>query len=222
MTDLPSLFGNIDVYLFDQLLRGRIRPGMTVLDAGCGGGRNLVFLLREGYEVYALDPNPEAVRAVRALAGQLAPGLPATNFRAEALEAGSFPDHAADVVISSAVLHFARDEEQFRAMLLGSWRLVKPGGLFFCRLASSIGMEDRVARLDGRRFLLPDGSERFLVDEAYLLSLTSELGGVLLDPLKTTVVQDQRCMTTWVLGKPAREDSPFGEVSAMRGFPSSP
>jgi len=202
MTDLPSLFGPIDVYLFDQLLRGRIRPGMTVLDAGCGGGRNLVFLLREGYEVYSLDPNPEAVRAVRAMAGQLAPRLPETNFRVEALESSSFPDHVADAVLSSAVLHFARDEEHFRAMLLGSWRLVKRGGLFFCRLASSIGMEDRMTSLGGRRFLLPDGSERFLVDEPYLLDLTSELGGVPLDPLKTTVVQDQRCMTTWVLGKP--------------------
>ena len=50
-----------------------------------------------------------------------------------------------------------------------------------------------------RRFTLPDGSDRFLVDEAYLLALTKELGGRLLDPLKTTVVQDQRCMTTWVL-----------------------
>ena len=202
MTDLPSLFGPIDIYLFDQLLRGRIRPGMTVLDAGCGGGRNLVFLLREGYEVFALDPNPEAVRAVRAMAGQLAPRLPETNFRVEALESSSFPDHVADAVLSSAVLHFARDEEHFRAMLLGSWRLVKRGGLFFCRLASSIGMEDRMTSLGGRRFLLPDGSERFLVDEPYLLDLTSELGGVPLDPLKTTVVQDQRCMTTWVLGKP--------------------
>jgi SAM-dependent methyltransferase len=202
MTDLSSLFGPIDIYLFDQLLRGRIRPEMTVLDAGCGGGRNLVFLLREGYEVYGLDPNPEAIRAVRAMAGQLAPRLPETSFRVETLEAGSFPDHVADAVLSSAVLHFARDEAHFRAMLLGSWRLVKPGGLFFCRLASSIGMENRVTRLDGRRFLLPDGSERFLVDEPYLLDLTSELGGVLLDPLKTTVVQDQRCMTTWVLGKP--------------------
>ena len=202
MTDLPALFGPIDIYLFDQLLRGRIRPGMSVFDAGCGGGRNLVFLLREGYEVYGLDANPEAIRSVRALASELAPSLPAANFRMEPLESSSFPDEVADVVLSSAVLHFARDEEQFRAMLLGSWRLLKPGGLFFCRLASAIGMEDRVIPLAGRRFRLPDGSERFLVDEAYLLELTAELGGELLDPLKTTVVQDQRCMTTWVLGKP--------------------
>ena len=45
--DLQEQFGNIDIYLFDQLLRGRIGPGMRVLDAGCGGGRNLVYLLRE-------------------------------------------------------------------------------------------------------------------------------------------------------------------------------
>ncbi len=201
MIDLAALFGPIDIYLFDQILRGRIGPGMTVLDAGCGGGRNLVFLLREGYDVFALDPNPEAIRAVRSLAGELAPRLPAANFRAEAAESSSFPEHAADVVLSSAVLHFARDESDFRAMLQGSWRLLKPGGLFFCRLASSIGMEDRVTPLGGRRFRLPDGSERFLVDEKFLLELTAELGGRLLDPLKTTVVQDQRCMTTWVLRK---------------------
>lgn len=203
MLDVPSLFGPIDIYLFDQLLRGRIVHGMTVLDAGCGGGRNLVFFLREGYEVYAVDADPGAIRAVRALADQLAPGLPEERLRAEPIESSTFPDSVADVVLSSAVLHFARDEAHFRAMLHGTWRLLKPRGLFFCRLASSIGMEDRVTPLGGRRFRLPDGSERYLVDEPYLLELTAELGGTLLDPLKTTVVQDQRCMTTWVLRKDA-------------------
>jgi len=105
------------------------------------------------------------------------------------------------VVLSSAVLHFARGDDQFDAMLRGTWRVLKPGGLLFCRLASSIGMEQQVRRMDGRRFLLPDGSERYLVDEALLVELTEELGGRLLDPLKTTVVQNQRCMTTWVVRK---------------------
>jgi len=105
------------------------------------------------------------------------------------------------VVISSAVLHFARDDEQFRAMLRGTWRVLKPGGLFFCRLASSIGIENQVKRVSGRRFLLPDGSERYLVDEALLVALTKELGGHLEDPIKTTVVQNQRSMTTWVVRK---------------------
>jgi SAM-dependent methyltransferase len=201
MTDLSERFGPIDIYLFDQILRGRIRPGMTVFDAGCGGGRNLVFLLREGYEVAGVDPNPEAIRSVRALAARLAPKLPVENFRVGPVESSTFPEPSFDIVLSSAVLHFARDEAHFRAMLLGSWRHLKPGGLFFCRLASSIGMADRMKPLGDRRFLLPDGSERFLVDQEYLLGLTAELGGVLIDPLKTTVVQDQRCMTTWVVEK---------------------
>ena len=199
MLDLDSLFGQIDIYLFDQILRGRIAPGMRIFDAGCGGGRNLVFLLQQGYDVCAVDPDPAAIRGVRALAARLAPRLPDANFRAETVESSSFPDHAADVVVSSAVLHFARDEAHFDAMLAGSWRLVKPGGLFFCRLASSIGMEGRFVPLGNGRLRLPDGSERFLVDEARLLALTAELGGTLVDPLKTTVVQGQRCMTTWVV-----------------------
>jgi SAM-dependent methyltransferase len=203
MIDLSSLFGQIDIYLFDQLLRGRIGPGMTVLDAGCGRGRNLIFFLRQGYPVYAVDPDPNAILAVQSLAEQLAPQLPSSNFRAEAVESNSFPDHAADVVISSAVLHFARDESHFQAMLRGTWRLVKPNGLFFCRLASTIGMESRFTSLGGRRFALPDGTERFLADEPYLLALTPELGGAFLDPLKTTVVQDRRCMTTWVVRRVA-------------------
>ena len=197
MHDLQAEFGQIDIYLFDQILRGRILPGMTILDAGCGFGRNLVYFLNEGYNVLGADADPGAIAAVR----HLARSLPAANFRVEAIERMSFPDACADVVLSSAVLHFARDDAHFHAMLQGSWRTLRPGGLFFCRLASSIGMEHQIQPIEGRRHLLPDGSVRYLVDEPLLLDLTARLGATLLDPLKTTVVQNQRSMTTWVLRK---------------------
>ena len=199
LSSLHEQFGQIDIYLFDQLLRGRITPGMKVLDAGCGAGRNLLYLFRNGYEVFGVDADPNAIRELN----RLMPGLPANHFRVEPIEAMSFPDCSADVVLSSAVLHFARDDDHFGAMLRGSWRVLKPGGLFFCRLASSIGIEVQVAPVAGRRFLLPDGSERYLVDEELLVQLTRDLGGQLLDPLKTTVVQNQRSMTTWVVRKTA-------------------
>jgi tellurite methyltransferase len=201
MSTPEEQFGQIDIYLFDQILRGRIEPGMRIFDAGCGYGRNLVYFLREGYEIFAADANTQALESTRELAAQLAPSLPLDNFRLESVESLSFPDAFADVVLSSAVLHFARDDDRFRAMLLGAWRVLKPGGLYFCRLASSIGIETQIERIAGRRFLLPDGSDRYLVDEALLLALTRELGGQLLDPLKTTVVQNQRSMTTWVVRK---------------------
>jgi tellurite methyltransferase len=199
MIELREHFGEIDIYLFDQLLRGRVAPGMRILDAGCGSGRNLVYLLRQEYEVFGVDQDPMSVDHVRRLAATLAPNLPPDNFRAEAIESMSFPDAFADLVISSAVLHFARDDNQFRDMLQGTWRVLRPGGLLFCRLASSIGMEHQVLRVAGRRFLLPDGSERYLVDEALLTRATNDLGGRMIDPLKTTVVQNERCMTTWVV-----------------------
>jgi tellurite methyltransferase len=199
MVNLGDQFGSIDIYLFDQLLRGRIRPGMRILDAGCGFGRNLVHFLREGYEIFGVDENPHAIENLQELRRSLAPLLPSSNFRVERMQGMTFPDQSMDVVIVSAVLHFAADDGEFSAMLAGAWRVLKPGGILFCRLASSIGMETQVRRLKGRRFLLPDGSERYLVDEPLLLRLTGELGGELADPLKTTIVQNQRCMTTWVV-----------------------
>ena len=201
MSDLHEQFGDIDIYLFDQLLQGRIAPGSRIVDVGCGSGRNLVYLLREGYEVYAVDLDPRAIEGVRRLAARLAPALPSDNFRLEQIEEMSFPNGFADFVISSAVLHFARDDNHFQAMLRETWRVLKPGGLLFCRLASSIGMERQIKPLGQRRFLLPDGSERYLVDEPLLRALAEDLGGQFAGPLKTTIVQDQRCMTTWVLRK---------------------
>ena len=201
MSELQELFGEIDIYLFDQLLRRRLIPGMRVLDAGCGSGRNLVYLLQSGYEVFGVDPDPVSIESVQQLATRLAPRLPSDNFRVEAIERSSFPDAFADVVLSSAILHFARDDAQFTAMLRGTWRVLRPGGLLFARLASSIWMEQAVTPIAGRRHRLPDRTERYLVDEPLLIGLTGELGGELLDPLKTTVVQSQRCMTTWVVRK---------------------
>lgn len=204
MPTLQEQFGQIDIYLFDQLLKGRISAAMRILDAGFGYGRNLVYFLREGYEVYGVDSDPQAVESVRSLARTLAPTLPASNFRVEPVEHMSFDDGFAEVVLSSAVLHFASDDAQFESVLAGSWRVLKPGGLFFGRLASAIGMERQIERIRGHRHKLPDGSERYLVDEALLDSLAERLGGEPLEPLKTTVVQNQRSMTTWVLRKKLR------------------
>ncbi|HBB87085.1 MAG TPA: class I SAM-dependent methyltransferase [Blastocatellia bacterium] len=225
-SNVQQLFGNIDIYLFDQLLKGRFIRGMRVLDAGCGTGRNLVYFLRNGYEVFAVDQSEESIREVRKLASVLAPHLPADNFRVEPVERMSFGIEANssqqtvnskatsgthnlmeksgggfDCVLSSAVLHFARDEEQWQAMVDEMWRVLKPSGIFFARLASTIGMEGKIKLISGRRYHLPDGSDRFLVDQAMLKNVTAALGGEFIEPIKTTVVENLRAMTTWVVRK---------------------
>ena len=172
---------------------------MRILDAGCGSGRNLVYLLQNGAEIFAVDQNPEAVAYVRQLAAHIAPSLPSTNIAVADLDHLPFADHFVDVVLCNSVLHFSRDEAHLVTILTELCRVLRPGGLLFCRLASNIGMEFQ--RVHGRIFRVGDGQDWLLVDEPLLLALTRDLSATLVDPLKTTVVQDHRCMTTWVLRK---------------------
>lgn len=197
--NIQDQFGQIDIYVFDQILRGNIAPGMRVLDAGCGYGRNLIHLLREGCEVFALDLDRDGVEHVRQLSASLGTGLRPDNFQVGSIEQMPLPDAFADVVICSSVVHFARDEDHFSSMLTELWRVLKHGGMLFCRLGSRIGRE--FERVPGGRFIVGDGSEWFLVDEEMLMEYTEKMNGTLVDPLKTTIVQDYRCMTTWVLRK---------------------
>ncbi len=197
---LRDQFGEIDVYLFDQLLRGRITQGMRVLDAGCGAGRNLVYLLREGFDVRGVDQSEEAIVKVRQLAARLAPRLDPDRFRVEAVEALSLAPESVEVVISSAVLHFARDDDHWTAMVDEMWRVLTPGGILFSRLATSIG-QPNIRPLGDGRYRLPDGSERYLVDHHILHEATRRLGGSLVEPLRSTVVDGLRSMGTWIIRK---------------------
>ena len=200
-TRLEESFGNIDIYLFDQLLKGRFDTTTKVLDAGCGTGRNVQFFLKNRYDVFAVDETPAAIREVQQLAEHLAPHLPESNFVIAPVEDLPFEDGSFNLVISSAVLHFAKNPAHFEDMLREMWRVMKPGAFLFCRLASSIGIKELVREVGNGRFVLPDGSTRYLVDEKMLLDNTHKLGGRLFEPIKTTNVQNLRCMTTWCVQK---------------------
>ncbi len=205
MRELIELVGKTDIYLLDLILSGKIPAECSVLDAGCGGGRNLHYFLRRGQEVFAVDRSQEAVARAMNLALKL--GVPAddVHFRTAEIANLDFLDDSFGLVVCNAVLHFARDEDEFESMVEEMWRVLAREGILFCRLTSNIGIENLVTPLGAERSRrwcrLPDGSERFLVDLDYLLELTKKLDASLLGPIKTVNVQNQRCMTNWVLKK---------------------
>ena len=143
--DIQKQFGQIDIYVFDQILRGNITREMRVLDAGCGYGRKLVYLLREGCEIFALDASSEGVDHIRGLSASLETGLPAENFQVGPPGAGALPDAFVDVVLCNSVPHFARDEDHFRARLAEMVRVLRPGGRFFRRLSMASDSTSRIA-----------------------------------------------------------------------------
>lgn len=200
---LRETLGDIDIYLFDQIARGRFDDRRAVLDAGCGDGRNLVYLLSQGVNCYGVDRDAASIARVQALAARLAPALPPGQFVVGELDHLPWMDGSMDAVICSAVLHFSRDAAHCLAQVRELWRVLAPGGLFFARLASTIGLEALCGVPAGQRVRLPDGSDRFVVDQALLLAWGDGLGAELLDPIKTTNVQETRAMTTWCLRKPS-------------------
>ncbi|SFG03687.1 class I SAM-dependent methyltransferase [Pontibacter chinhatensis] len=198
---LPAQFGNIDIYLFDQLLKGRIRKGMRVLDAGCGAGRNIYYLMQAGVKVYGADISDEAIREVRRMAAELAPTLSSKNFVVTDLSQMPYEDNSFDVVLCSAVLHFAKDEAHFRSMVQELWRVLKPEGLLFCRFSTTIGMEGKLQQVSPQKYKMPHGPVWFLPDEALLRELIYTLQAEMLEPLKTVLVEHERSMTTLVMRK---------------------
>lgn len=198
--DITEL-GRMDIYLIDQMMKGKISADMKILDAGCGGGRNLEFFIRNNYSVWGVDRNADVVEALRENTGRWNPEYPSDRICVGDLTSLAFEVESFDMVICNAVLHFAEDEKHFESMLKELWKVLKPGGLFFSRLTSTIGMEKLAKPLGNNRYSLPDNSERYLVSHDYLVEQTAKMGGQLAEFIKTTNVHNLRAMTTWVVRK---------------------
>lgn len=201
LTSIRQQFGDMDIYLFDQLLKGRIAKGMHLLDAGCGSGRNVEYLMQAGVKVYGADISEEAIGKLKQKAATLAPTLSPGNFVVTDLAQLPFAHASFDVVICSAVLHFSNSEQHFKSILEELWRVLKPDGMLFCRLSTTICMEGKLHKVNGRKYLMPHGEAWFLADEEMLREIVTQFNAEMLEPLKTVLVENERSMTTWVLRK---------------------
>jgi tellurite methyltransferase len=198
MNSIEEVIGSSDIYLVDQIMKGRYRTNDIILDAGCGSGRNLHWFIRNNIVIYGIDQNADVIQKV----WNRYPAV-AERFCQSAVDKMPFEDNHFDHVISSAVLHFAKDTEQFRQMMAEMVRVLKPSGSLFIRMTSDIGIEDRVQPVSDGVYGIPDGSNRFLLTRGLLADVMRKNGLSFLEPLKTVNVNDVRCMSTVVLVKVA-------------------
>lgn len=201
IAELNRLLGNIDIYLLDQILKGRITPDMKILDAGCGEGRNAVYFINSGSKVFGIDENELAIQYIRYLSTSLNPDYDSHRFQVGKLEEIPFHTSAFDAVICSAVLHFAADETNFWQMMDEMIRVLKPGGILWFRMTTAFGgMKEESRELGGGKYLLPDGSERFLINQEHVDKL-QEKGFRFLEVPKSILVHGQRTMGVFVFEK---------------------
>ncbi|MGV8946059.1 MAG: class I SAM-dependent methyltransferase [Lutibacter sp.] len=186
----------IDIYILDQILKDRYQPGSKILDAGCGNGRNLKWFYRAGFKIYGIDPDMERVKQCKELYQ-----LQQENFIRATIEEMPYESNSFDHVICNAVLHFAEDLSHFYKMLEELLRILKPQGTLFIRVASNFGIENQVKLIGDGIYMLPDGSALFLLTQKILEKIQVKYSISLLENVKTTIVHNQRCMTTLVIQK---------------------
>lgn len=194
---LHDLLGNTDIYLLDQIMKGRYAPAGRILDAGAGAGRNLHWFVQNGFSVFGTDRDAAAVAALK----RNYPGVPEAHFQLAPVEILPFSDAFFDHVICCAVLHFATTTAHFSQMFGELLRVLRPGGSLFVRVATDIGLADKMVSLGNGRYRMPDGTDRYLLTKPMINAVANEQRLIWLEPLKVVNVNDLRAMATLVFQK---------------------
>ena len=197
LNSVQELLKQTDIYLVDQIMKGRYNPSDKILEAGCGGGKNMDWFVKNDFQVYGIDQSEAAILHLKSIY----PNLEEEKLQISLVENLPFLDNYFDHIISSAVLHFAGSEDHFKEMVTEMMRVLKPGGSMFIRMTSNIGIEDKVLLLGAGNYQIPDGSMRFLLTRELVKDLKKSFQVTFLEPLKTVNVDDMRCMSTLVFCK---------------------
>ncbi len=194
---VASIPAQTDIYLIDQILKNRYNPGETILDAGCGSGRNIEWFIQNNFTSYGIDISIDVISQIK----EKYQHLPSERFLVSTVDSISFADNFFDHIICVAVLHFAENKAQFLNMLKELLRVLKRGGSLLIRIASDIGIETRVIPVGNGVYFIPDGTKRFLLTRELLQDCFENPGLSFAEPFKTVNVDDTRCMSTLVLIK---------------------
>ena len=113
--------------------REYLNPICSVLDVGCGNGRNLIYLAKEyGMRGVGYDISDQAISLAKRQRDQGGQKLPLVLIARSVSEPLPLPDSSQTLVLDMMVSHFLNKEQ--RAKLLAEIaRVLKPGGWFFLK-----------------------------------------------------------------------------------------
>lgn len=186
---------DVDLYLLDQVLKGRIPEKSSILDAGCGSGRNFRFFAELGYNITGIDPNVNFIENLK---------LKFPNYKQKLTMAsieGFESETKFDFIICNAVLHFAKDHSHFEKMMNALVKLMASGGMLFIRMTTNLGINTSNFEEKNGVFALPDGTFRYLLTEEKIAQITKDYDLKFVDPIKSVLVDNIRSMGVLVLQK---------------------
>lgn len=184
----------MDIYILDQLIKGRLTKNSAILDAGCGSCRNFIPLYLNGYDIIGFDKDSSMIAELHSS------GLDSTKIIDS--DISNFSSSIKfDFVICSAVLHFCTSHSEFDSYFKKLWELLSVNGTIFIRMTSDLATKHSYIIDTNGVAQLPDNSTRYLLTRNKLDELENKYSFDYLDPIKTTNVADLRCMTTLVLKK---------------------
>ncbi len=193
---INAIVGKTDIYLIDQIVKGRYLAGDSILDAGSGKGRNLHWFYQNKINIHGIDMDENHVYSSRISYPRIKDQIHCLSIE-DSDQLGLKFDH----IICNAVLHFANSKKVFLLQWKQLFSLLKPDGTFFIRMCSDIGIEAKLKALNDGVYLIPDGTRRFLLTRDILNELQLLYGFELIEPLKTVNVNDIRSMSTLIVRK---------------------
>lgn len=192
-SSLAQLIGKMDIYIIDQIMKERYLKDDKILDAGCAEGRNLKWFYVNNFDISGIDTAEDRIEVAKENYPKAA-----ANFTVGNIEDLPYVNDSFNHVICSAVLHFAKDEAHFYKMFAELVRVLKTNGSLFIRVASDIGLDGNTPYLKESK---TDREGTFFITRTIINEVLKNYALELIDPIKTTNVQDMRAMTTLVLRK---------------------
>jgi 2-polyprenyl-3-methyl-5-hydroxy-6-metoxy-1,4-benzoquinol methylase len=105
-----------------KMLSSHLKPGMAVLELGCGTGSFTRELARSGAEIVAIDVSPELLEIANADTS-----APNVQYQIQNAYALRYPEGMFDSVVGSSVLHHLEIEDAIRDI----YRVLKPEGTIY-------------------------------------------------------------------------------------------